>query len=89
MAYTDKPQVRNRPLKPKKATPVPAQELKFQKLEYGKEVNTSLKPHSFTFDPRPQAYRNRDDAALERMRYRLGQLPNTCYLLQLLSPTVD
>ncbi len=42
-----------------------------------------------TFDSHPLAYRNKDDAALERMCYRLGQLPNTFCLLQLLSPVID
>ena len=86
---TDREQVWNRPPKPKKIKPVPAQELQFKKLEYGKEVRSPLKPHSYAYDPRPQAYRGRDDAALKRMCDRLSQLPSTCCMLQLLSPVVD
>lgn len=88
LTCTDRLQSWNQP-RPKKVRPVPVQELKFKKLEYGKKAVNYAKPLSSLFDPRPAKYRLSDSSAVTEMYEKLVRLGKPCGFLHVLGPAVD
>ncbi len=85
---TDQLQQWNRP-RPKKVKPTPVKQLKFRKLEYGKQKTTCTKPLSSQYDPRPLKYRHTDKAAVTELHKQLAEVGTACGILDLLGPVVD
>ena len=85
---TDQLQVWNRP-RPKRLNPVPAQELKFQKLKYDRELLPSPKPLSTLYDPRPVRYRIPDEDAVRQLYTDLREAGKPCCFLHILGPVVE
>ena len=88
LTCTDQLQSWNQP-RLRKVKSVPVQELKFQKLEYGKKAAKYSKPLSSLFDPRPLVHRFQDSIAVKQMYEQLEQLGKPCGFLHLLGPVVD
>lgn len=85
---TDQFQSWNQP-RPRKVKAIPVQQLKFQKLKYGKAAVKHTKPLSMVYDPRPPKFRNEDNEAVSQLYESLAQLGTPCGFIELLGPVVD
>ena len=88
LTCTDQLQSWNHP-RPRKVKAIPVQQLKFQKLKYGKAAVKHTKPLSMVYDPRPPKFRNEDNEAVSQLYETLAQLGTPCGFLDLLRPVVD